>query len=346
MLSQIGCMSLPCKILDDISSGRELSPNDLKLYNSHPIIGAGMIEQIPRLGPVATIIAEQGKDFQAEQPDEVKFLKIALDYDFFISKGLTPYDAFGAMLTNKNIYAPMLLETLGKCIVEEGGFAFKFLNVDEFQAGMTIEDDVVSKNGSLFLKKHTVLTDTMIQSLIKSSETFEISEPIAAILPSENTRIDLSKIIDSLLLIFKMTMDNKFIKFNYHEDNSFPKHIFGMEFHLKQILFNLISNSCKFSETGQISICVSALPKKPTSSYIKLLLIVSDSGQGVPDDKINDIFLDIHTEKNNCSYFNKSILGMQTVKILVNLMNGSLCIDSTVGLGTDVYFTMDVSIAE
>jgi len=343
MLSHIGCMSLPRKLLRDISAGRELSQNDIRLYNTHPLIGAGFIEQIPRLKPVATIVAEQNEDFHEHQSEGAQFIKISVDYDLLISKGLPPYDAYGEMLTHKNCYSPILLDALEKCLAEEGGYALKFVTVEELEVGMVLEENIISNTGFLLVKKCTTLDETILNAIGKIFETFGIVEPIAVIMPSQDTRIDLSGAIDSLLLLFKQQMATKCIDFHFEIDKFLPKNITGKAFYIKQILFNLISNAFKFSETGQISVCVSKISNNSSNSSMKLLVVVSDSGPGIQDENIAKIFSDIYSKDDaKISRFQKKRLGLPTVKTLVNLLNGSICINSNSGIGTDVYFTVDV----
>lgn len=344
MLSHIGCMSIPRKILDDITTGKELSKSDIQLYNNHPAVGANLLEQIPRLESIAAIVAAQFQEFNPLQSEGARFLKVAVEYDMLMSKGLAPYEAYGRMLACNQCYDPVLLDALEKCIAEEGGYALKFVTIEELEVDMVLEEDIVSRNGLLILTKGSMLNQHTIEAVFKTNETFNIVEPITVVMPSKIGRIDLTSIITSLVALFKYQITSKGIDFALSLDPALPPSFIGGEDHIKQILFNLLSNAFKFSESGQISVCVSPLLGSAPCTYSKLLFIVSDSGPGMSDENVLAVFESTETpvaqiQRNT----QRKILGLSIVRRLVELMNGTLCIDSTVGLGTDIYFTIDVS---
>src|SRR4029453_4155649 len=61
MLSQVGCVTIPEETLWRVGNGHPLAPDEIKLMQAHPQIGAGLISHIPRLEAVAEIIAYQDK---------------------------------------------------------------------------------------------------------------------------------------------------------------------------------------------------------------------------------------------------------------------------------------------
>jgi response regulator RpfG family c-di-GMP phosphodiesterase len=179
MLSQIGCMGLPPKILEDLAAGTELSQDALKLYASHPSIGAGLLKQIPRMEPIAAMVGEQNQDLHPQQPEGARYLKVAADYDLLTSKGLLPHEAYGKMLSNKGGYDPALLEALGKVIATESDYERKYVNISELNANMILEEDIVTREGLLIMTKSAGLDNAVIQRLLKASTTLNIVEPVS-----------------------------------------------------------------------------------------------------------------------------------------------------------------------
>jgi len=348
MLSHIGCMSLPRKITEDISAGRELSPEELRLYNCHPAVGAGMIEQIPRLESVAAIVAEENKDFHMLQPQGARFLKIALDYDLLANKGLAPYDVYHTLLKCENCYDPSLLDALEKSIAEEGGYARKLVTIGELEVGMILEENIVTRQGLLLLAKSVELDESMIQRLHSASETFIIIEPVAILMPSSRAIVNLNDIISSMWALFRRQMVERNIDFSYEIDPSLPSGIIGEESRIKQILFNLISNAVKFTSAGRVSVSITPLFTEILRSSFNLLFIVSDSGVGIPEEKLDTIFeLPVKKVKDSLARKPQRLgLGLPIVKRLVRLLDGALCVDSTVDIGTDIYFTAEVYVQE
>jgi len=187
MLSHLGCMALPRTLLEDIAAGKSITAEALQLYNSHPAVAAGLIEQIPRLESVAAIIASQQDNFDTHPPEGASYLKVALDYILFLSNGLTPQDAYGKMLTCKGSYDPELLEVLEKIIVNESGYTRKRVAINELMLNMILEEDIVTRDGMLLLAKNAELDETMIRRLIQASKRFDILAPVAVRSPENES---------------------------------------------------------------------------------------------------------------------------------------------------------------
>jgi len=179
MLSQIGCMGLPPKILEDLASGTELSQDALQLYDSHPSIGACLLKKIPRMEPVAAMVAEQNQDLHPQQPEGARFLKVAGDYDLLTSKGLEPHEAYGKMLSNTSSYDSELLNALGKAIAKESDYERKYVAISELNANMILEEDIVTREGLLIMSKNVGLNNAVVQRLLKANTTLNIVQPVS-----------------------------------------------------------------------------------------------------------------------------------------------------------------------
>ena len=103
---------------------------------------------------------------------------------------------------------------------------------------------------------------------------------------------------------------------------------------LKQILLNVLSNAVKFTpQGGQITL-------KATASNGHHVFAVSDTGEGVPEDKLpslTDPFVKVETDPHKAQ--EGTGLGLSIVKSLVGLHDGELDIKSKVGVGTAVTMT-------
>lgn len=113
---------------------------------------------------------------------------------------------------------------------------------------------------------------------------------------------------------------------------------------LRQILVILVGNALKFSTQGQIRVDINVL-SICNHSQPRLVICVQDSGPGIPDDKLQDIF-DPFTQADG-SYIRKyqgAGLGLSIVTRLLELMQGSLCIDSCPHEGTTVCASIPIQI--
>jgi len=125
-----------------------------------------------------------------------------------------------------------------------------------------------------------------------------------------------------------------------HVDDDVPEQVIGGKARLRQVLFNLVGNAVKFTDSGSVSISVSKLRERETS--IRLLFVIADTGIGIPSEKLDMIF-EPFTQVDG-SYVRRhqgTGLGLGIVKRLVTLLGASLAVDSTEEEGTSVYLAMD-----
>lgn len=113
---------------------------------------------------------------------------------------------------------------------------------------------------------------------------------------------------------------------------------------LQQVLNNLISNAFKFTERGEVRIEVTPLRREGELHWIQLSIL--DTGIGIPKDKIESIY-DEFTQAGTTAHsqFSGSGLGLTITKKLVNLLDGSLELESTQGKGTSFKCNLPLKIS-
>ncbi len=186
MLSHIGCMALPRAVLEKIATGQKLTSEERKLYASHPAVGAGLIEQIPRLGKVAESIAGQLKRFDPNLPEGARILRILVDYDTLESRGLPLPNIFVRMRSCKGCYDTSLLDKFEKAVGIEGPYIRKHVGVKELTENMILEENVVTREGLLLLARGMELNEASIYRLIQTGQSFDIVEPISVLVMPES----------------------------------------------------------------------------------------------------------------------------------------------------------------
>lgn len=125
-------------------------------------------------------------------------------------------------------------------------------------------------------------------------------------------------------------------------DESVPQWVLGDSGRIRQVLFNLVGNAIKFSMSGTVSVWVSLL-QQGRGRDRTLLMIISDEGPGFPEDRIEHAFQPFtQMDASSSREFGGVGLGLGIVKKLVFAMGGTICVDSAVGKGTDMYVTIKV----
>jgi two-component system, sensor histidine kinase len=128
--------------------------------------------------------------------------------------------------------------------------------------------------------------------------------------------------------LFATAAMKKNVRLTCRLDDAVPALLIGDEARLRQILFNLVGNALKFTETGQVDVDVRPLADTPDGTA-RLLFTVSDTGVGIPDNQLSCV-LDpfVQVERAYTRHFQGAGLGLSIVRRLVTLMGGTLAIDN------------------
>ncbi|WP_414931150.1 ATP-binding protein [Vibrio europaeus] len=109
----------------------------------------------------------------------------------------------------------------------------------------------------------------------------------------------------------------------------------------RQLLFNLIGNAIKFTQQGKVEVNIQI----NDSGSVGVLFTVTDTGIGIEDDKLNNIFIPFEqAELSTTRKFGGTGLGLSIVKKLVDLMEGDISVSSRVGYGSkfDIFLPLEV----
>ena len=122
-----------------------------------------------------------------------------------------------------------------------------------------------------------------------------------------------------------------------------PNFLKGDYVKLSQILINLISNACKFTEEGTITIDIQ--PEEVSNKTIKLNFRIADNGLGISEEKQRIIF-DEFTQDKKSNDFQGTGLGLAIVKRLLDLHDAPIGLKSEKNVGTEFTFTIVYDIAQ
>jgi hypothetical protein len=197
MLSQIGCVTIPARVLDRKFSGQSLFEPEEKLFRTHPNVGAKLIQSIPRLENVAESIAQQAVPFSSfaqtgiisnTPPVIARILKAVLDFDSLVSTGKLPKAALESLKKDAWKYDPQILACLEKEVLAGKGPTIEIdLAVKDVAPGMILAEDVLDKNGLLLIAKGHQLSEVLIYRLQAFMQTRTIEETVRVLIPNPNT---------------------------------------------------------------------------------------------------------------------------------------------------------------
>jgi PAS domain S-box-containing protein len=176
------------------------------------------------------------------------------------------------------------------------------------------------------------------------SDILDISSIEAGSVELKPSSFDVREILHTVEDIYQDTAQRKSIAFRCEVDAAVPEQLVGAVGRLRQVLFNLVGNAVKFTETGEISVEVALLSGRDSLSR-RLFIEVSDTGIGIPHDKLDSIFVPFtQVDGSHTRRYGGTGLGLSIVRKLVLLMGGHLTMDSLEGFGTTVGFTAKVEL--
>lgn len=189
MLSQVGCVSLPADLLEKVAADKMLTAAEEKLFLEHPKIGADLISNVPRLGPISEIVAYQEKNFDGsgiprdgrngkEIPMGARALKVALSFDTKVMSGKGPWEAYQEMRDGEGRFDPDMVEALRVLLKAKSTYGVRSVDAKDLAPGMVLAEDVKTTNGQLLIAKGQEVTVSIKLRLMNLAITHDLKEPI------------------------------------------------------------------------------------------------------------------------------------------------------------------------
>ena len=153
----------------------------------------------------------------------------------------------------------------------------------------------------------------------------------------ERSTISLYEVVNLVVTMLQPMVNRKSVKLQ-HELTPGAPNVFADASRLQQVLYNLIINAIKHTKQGSITIA----SKKTDNQFVQLS--IQDTGSGIEKNKLKEMF-GAFVQANNVD---KRIqggtgLGLTIANNLIKLHGGSISIDSDLGIGTTVKFTLPIS---
>ncbi|MDQ7830943.1 MAG: PAS domain S-box protein [Desulfovibrionaceae bacterium] len=123
-----------------------------------------------------------------------------------------------------------------------------------------------------------------------------------------------------------------------------PAMVRGDPGRLRQVLFNLVGNAVKYTETGSVRVAVARLPYCPLPGGVCLYVAIADTGIGIPEDRLGHVFEPFtQLEMALCRKYGGSGLGLSIVRRLLSLMRAPCAVESQVGQGTVFHLSIPLA---
>ena len=159
----------------------------------------------------------------------------------------------------------------------------------------------------------------------------------------DTTEFDFYKMIDQVIATHMAEINKKELQMNVYIDKNIPQSVIGDSLRISQILNNLLSNAIKFTMMGSISIDVSKTMQM--NDQIELFFMVRDTGIGISKDEQDKLFQSFRqADASITRRFGGTGLGLSITKQLVEMMGGTIHVESEKGKGSCFSFNIKLRI--
>ena len=176
--------------------------------------------------------------------------------------------------------------------------------------------------------------------IVLINDILDLAKVDAGKMTFEQTPFKLALSIAAMLHLFETKIWEKNLVLVKEYDDKIPNVLVGDPVRLHQIILNLVSNAVKFTNKGKIVVSVRLLSEDEEKATVEFA--VTDTGIGIPEDKIGKIFENFQQASSVTSrLYGGTGLGLAIVKQLVEPQGGSIRVQSKLGEGSTFSFTLN-----
>jgi signal transduction histidine kinase/CheY-like chemotaxis protein len=170
------------------------------------------------------------------------------------------------------------------------------------------------------------------------NDILDFSKIEAGRLNIESIDLDLEQLLGSLMPIFEFRAKEKQIALIQEIQPTVPTLLQGDPVRLRQVITNLMTNALKFTAKGEVKLSITAPRITPTEVILRFA--VTDTGLGIPEDKIGLLFNKFsQVDASTTRKYGGTGLGLAICKQLAELMGGEVGVSSQAGQGSEFWFT-------
>ncbi len=170
----------------------------------------------------------------------------------------------------------------------------------------------------------------------------------------QRREMSLNHFIFTISKMVEVRAREKGLDFSVRLDEDLPAAVRGDEKRLGQILINLMGNAVKFTDRGRVALHVQRLTAAESApeanagapAVRRIRFEVTDTGVGIPPDRITHIFTPFEQVKDNTRFVEGTGLGLSISRKLAGLMGGELLAESAPGAGSRFWFDIDMETAD
>ena len=170
------------------------------------------------------------------------------------------------------------------------------------------------------------------------NDILDFSKIEAGKLDLEALDFDLAGALDDMMDVLAMRAHEKGLEVACLVSPDVPTLLRGDPGRLRQVITNLIGNSIKFTEHGEVTLAVTVEDAGRTDALLRF--VVRDTGIGIPDAKVGTLFQPFtQVDSSHSRRFGGTGLGLSICRRLSEMMGGAIGVESQEGVGSSFWFT-------
>lgn len=170
--------------------------------------------------------------------------------------------------------------------------------------------------------------------LVIINDILDLAKMDAGKMTIEEVPFNLFELAHLILDTFAVKIHDKKLNVQLYFQEKVPYLLIGDSVRISQVLFNFLSNAIKFTPfEGKIDLNISLVKNEKDLYFISIS--VTDSGIGIPEDKVNSVFVPFEqTSSDTTRKYGGTGLGLSIVKKIAELMKGTVAVESEIGIGS------------
>ncbi|BDQ33184.1 HD domain-containing phosphohydrolase [Pseudodesulfovibrio portus] len=178
MLANVGCVGLPRTLLRKMETGAGITKQDMQTFRTHPGIANRLLENVPRMAKMAEILHLQNTPCSQNPPMGARILKVCQDMDQMLLNGASQEKALLHMRKRPEVYDPAVVEALSRSGLAASAPQGAGIPVADLKPGMTMTQDMVTKDGTVLLHKGECLSEASHIRLTTFNDLIQVEEPV------------------------------------------------------------------------------------------------------------------------------------------------------------------------
>jgi len=204
--------------------------------------------------------------------------------------------------------------------------------------GQILLDTSLTDEQMEFVKLIESSSNTLLKLL---NDIMDFSKIEANKLTLESIKFNIYQTYEQTIHLLDVMAKQKNVDLKYSIEKNIPEILIGDPLRIQQVLFNLVGNAIKFTDKGHVSISVSVIDID--DSLVTLKTIIKDTGIGISKKQIEKLFFSYYqADKSIARKYGGTGLGLNISKKLVEMMNGSIHVDSEINIGSTFTFTIPI----